>query len=181
MSAGTSSLDVAFGRLADGDRAAFNDVFEVLWPRLLAFCRKMLGDGPDAEDAAQNSLTTLFARAANYDRDRSALGWALAIATWECRTVRRRSSRSRIIDGPVPEEIAASTSPETDAAHRQLLAALEHALGELSDSDRLIVRETLLEMVETDQPADAAARKRRQRAFERLRMAWRRLYGDTNA
>jgi RNA polymerase sigma-70 factor (ECF subfamily) len=181
MTSSGASLDEAFVRLADGDRAAFNEVFVALWPRIHAFCRRMLGDGPDAEDAAQNALTTLFARSATFDRERSALGWALAIATWECRSFRRRDSRSRVVEVAMPEVATASDSPEAVAAHRQLVAAAELAIEELSEGDRAIVRETLFDMVEKDGPADAAARKRRQRAFDRLRAAWRRLHGDANA
>ena len=64
----------------------------------------------------------------------------------------------------------------TDQQH--LWAALEEALGTLAPTDRETVL-TLLQGKETAQAAaDSAARKRRQRAVERLRLAVRRLYAD---
>lgn len=178
---GVTDLDRAFARLADGDRSAFNEVFTVLWPRLLAFCERMLGSSADAEDAAQNALTTLLSQSANYDPDRSALGWALALATWECRTQRRRKTRSRIDDIDVPERVAPGLNPEAESARTELLEAAEFAMAALSESDKQLVKDTLFELAEADGPDSAALRKRRQRAFERLRAAWRRLYGDNHA
>ena len=85
----------AMERLADGDRSAFDVVFGALWPLLRAFCRRATGSQADGDDAAQEALVKVFARATSFDPERDAVSWALAIAAWECRTVRRRASRRR--------------------------------------------------------------------------------------
>src|SRR5438093_12134333 len=91
-------------RLADGDRAAFAPVFSLLWPRLRAFAVRFAGPA-DGEDAAQAALLKVFSRASEYDRQRDALTWVLAIAFWECRSLRRKRSRER----PPPAEPAGAT------------------------------------------------------------------------
>jgi DNA-directed RNA polymerase specialized sigma24 family protein len=81
-------------RLADGDRAAFRPAFALLWPRLRAFAARCVA-AADAEDVAQAALLRVFSRASEYDAERDALAWALGIAAWECRTLRRRRQRRR--------------------------------------------------------------------------------------
>ncbi|WP_437281252.1 sigma-70 family RNA polymerase sigma factor [Sorangium sp. So ce375] len=164
-------------RLADGDRAAFEPVYAALWPALGAFCRRMLGGGADAEDAAQQALLKVFDRAGSFDPDGDALTWALAIAAWECRTTRRRHSRSREApDELVPSIPADAPTPEDAAIARDLDDAAREVLGTLAEADRETLRATL-EGDRDPSVSGAAFRKRRERAFARLREAWRRIYG----
>src|SRR5689334_6702592 len=79
-------------RVAEGDRDAFHPLFEALWPVVRRFAERSLG-GADAEDAAQNALVKIFARASELDPARPALPWVIAIAASECRTLRRRAGR----------------------------------------------------------------------------------------
>ena len=81
-------------RLADGDREAFHPVFVCLWPLLRGFAGRYL-PAADAEDAAQEALVKVFARAAVFDARRDALSWTLGIAAYEIKTVRRRRQRRR--------------------------------------------------------------------------------------
>src|SRR5690348_17316476 len=82
-------------RLAEGDRTAIEPSFNALWPVLRRFSARALGNEADAEDAAQQAVTKLFAQVADYDSQRDAVGWALTIAAYECRTVRRQRARRR--------------------------------------------------------------------------------------
>src|SRR6058998_2993721 len=86
-----SELQRLMERLADGDRAAFHPVFAVLWPLLRRFAARHLRP----EETAQETLVKIFLRAGEFDPSRSALAWALAIAAFEIRTVRRRRLRRR--------------------------------------------------------------------------------------
>lgn len=164
-------------RLADGDRAAFDPVYAALWPITEAFCRRTLGAGADAEDAAQQALLKVFDRASTFDPRADALTWALTIAAWECRTVRRRHGRARQTPSEEAESVASpGPTPEEEAIARDLEDAAWEILGTLSDADRATLRATML-----DEACDAAIpgatfRKRRERAFARLREAWRRIY-----
>lgn len=170
-------LDAAMLRLADGDRSACSSVFSALWPELVSFAERSLGKGSDADDAAQQALEKVFAQAAEYDPQRSALAWALAITAWECRTVLQRRRRRR--EDPLEAghgAVAEGPDPEAAALERGMLDALRDALSGLSLQDQRTLQDAFARDV--DGPATPAFRKRKERALTRLRTAWRRIYGD---
>ncbi len=72
------SLQLAMTALADGDREAFDVAYREALPPLRAYARRILGDGPDAEDATQEALLNLFRSAARFDGNRDALPWILS-------------------------------------------------------------------------------------------------------
>jgi RNA polymerase sigma factor (sigma-70 family) len=158
-------------RLADGDRDAFHPVFVRLWPLLSGFAARCL-PRQEAEDAAQEALLRVFARAAEFDRRRDALSWTLGIAAYEIRSARQRRRRQR-------EEPAATLasypdagrSPEDAAVAGDLERALAAALATLRPSDV----ETLLAYARGERPdlPGPTFRKRVERALARLRGAWR--------
>lgn len=164
-------------RLADGDRSAFDPLFAALWPLLSRVATRLLPHSADAEDAAQQALLRVFARAGAFDRRRDALPWILGILVWECRTLRRRAQRrreQRLPDGEALAALAAVDSAESAVVERDLLAAVEEALGTLPAGDR----EAILAAVrDGPRPAGAAFRKRLERARRRLRAAWRLKHG----
>lgn len=163
-------------RLADGDRSAFDGAYALLWPALLAFCKRALLPS-DAEDAAQLALLKVFDRAATFQRDKDALTWAITIAAWEVRTTRKRHVRSRSTSIDADEQVSPAKDPERAAAERELVEAAQAVLGSLSQDDRATLAATLAE----EAPAGvsgAAFRKRRERAMTRLKEAWRRIHGD---
>ena len=175
-----TELDRLMMRLADGDRSVFGDVFRVLWPVVHRLCLGLLRDSADADDGAQQAMIKIMARASDYDPTRAALPWALAIATWECRTILRRRYRARELTGQEQSWWSGAgaedrRSPEEDLDKQELVRAALHALTDLSASDQSALLASFWE--EAGAPKDAAARKRRQRAMERLRAAFKRLYG----
>ena len=174
-------LNRLMARLADGDRSAFPLVFRELWPRLRAFCASLLKHRDDAEDAAQRAMEKVLTRAADYDPERPALAWALSIAAWECRTLARWRQRRAEINVEHAAEGADRTPGggfAADAEEELLRAELDRAalsaLAELSETDRAVLVGAFWQEAAA---GGATARKRRQRALERLRLAFRRLYG----
>jgi len=168
-------LDRNMARLADGDRSAFPLVFRELWPKLFALCSSLLEHAGDAEDAAQRALEKVLTRASDYDPTRPALSWALAIAAWECRTtLRSRKRRGELGDATLEQMADRRPDPDRELEQRELEQAALSALGELSHADRAALVAAYWEEAPAGEPA---ARKRRQRAVERLRLAFRRLYG----
>jgi RNA polymerase sigma factor (sigma-70 family) len=174
-----SLLNASMRRLTDGDRAAFDPVYAALWPAISAFCWRMLGVRADAEDAAQQTLVKVFDRMSTFDPSRDALTWALAIAAWECKTLRRRAVRAREIGGEQGDSLPSEApSPEDRVIARDLEAALEVVLGTLSERDRETLHATLMDCSPVPAVPAATFRKRRERAFARLREVWRRVYGS---
>lgn len=157
--------------LARGDRAAFDPVFRSLWPLVRGFAVRCLPSG-DAEDAAQEALLRVFARASEFDPRRDALAWVLGVAGWQIRTTRTRSRRRREAPAEALAERADPLpSPEREAMAREAQAALDRALSELSPSDA----ETLLAYARGERPdlPGPTFRKRVERALRRLRERWR--------
>lgn len=167
-------LDAHLARLANGDRSAFTYVFTCLQQPIFRLCMSMLDHEADARDATQQAMLKILDRASDYDSKRPAFPWACAIAAWECRTIQRRRSRRRESGFRAHEELG-STDGEAEAVRRDLMRAAVHALGELTERDRDALHATFME--ESVEVSAAGLRKRRQRAMQRLRNRFRRLYG----
>lgn len=168
------NLDELIAKLAEGDRGVFTAVFRTLWPPTLKLCSGMLKNDADAADAAQQAMQKILERASDYDPQRPALPWALAIAAWECRTILRKRSRRKEVNDETAPDLPSGDVP-AEMEQRLLVQNALAAMGELSESDR----ETLVATF-WDQAGDVAGatlRKRRERAMKRLRDAFRRLYG----
>jgi len=168
----------AMAALARGDRSAFRRVFAGLWPLLRTFCGRVLRDEALADDAAQGALMKLFLHATDFQSEGDAVGWALGIAAFECRSlINRRARRAEDLDlGALATVPTADPSPEETAIRSDLgaeLRALVHTL-------RPIDRETLERALGSTPPVrrDSAFRKRLQRALERVRAAWRQTHGS---
>lgn len=166
----------AMVRLSDGDRTAFDVLLDELWPVILSFAQRALGHGADAEDVAQEVFYKLCARIADFDRERDGLSWAFGIASYETMTHRRRLQRRREVfdDGSVSVALDGAASQEEQLLAQEVSLAFEQALGSLTDEDRVSLG---LDDAPTD-TTGATRRKRKQRALDRLRGVWRKIYGE---
>lgn len=162
-------------RLADGDRAAFEPLYEALWPVVRRFSERALAGSPDAEDAAQVAFMKLFSRVSEFDPRRDAVTWVLGVAAHECRTFRQKQRRRREELASDAEGQAPEPSPEEAAIVRDLHAAIGEVLGDLAGRDAATLRAVL----EEQRPAVAGAtfRKRVERALGRFRTAWSSRHG----
>jgi RNA polymerase sigma-70 factor (ECF subfamily) len=170
----STDLNALMARLADGDRAAFTGVFQTLWSPILRLCSSMLKNEADAKDAAQQAMEKILSRASDYDSARPALPWALALGAWECRTILRSRFRRREVGDEAAHEQTTAAS-EDDVIQKDLIEAALGAMGRLSDSDKETLLATFWE--EGASVKGPTLRKRRERALERLRSTFRRIYG----
>lgn len=172
--AARNELNVALSRLASGDRAAFRPVFSQAEPVVRRFVARLVPPA-DADDAAQQALLNVFARAAEYDGERDALTWILAIAAYESRTFRNRALRRREALGADVSHLPAGDSPEQTVVE----ADLRRALGDVMRTLRPDDVSTLAAALNGRRPdvAPATFRKRLERAVARLRTAWRARHG----
>ena len=131
-------------RLADGDRAAFDPLFDALWPSVRRFAERALGSAADAEDAAQTAMLKVFERAAVFDVDRDAVAWIFGIVAFECATVRKQRVRRREDDASVAiEGFAGDVNLEQAAITRDLENALVAVVGTLKPEDHQTITAVL--------------------------------------
>jgi RNA polymerase sigma-70 factor (ECF subfamily) len=175
----------AMVRLSDGDRSAFPALVDALWPAVLSFARRGwrgAGGDSEAEDVAQQVFLRICERIAEFDRRRDGLSWAFGIASYEILTQRRRRQRRReaAVTG-LHAHADPSASQEESLMKRELAGALRELVDDLSVEELAMLGLTV-------EPGDAsgapratqvALRKRRQRLLDRLRIAWRRMHGES--
>jgi DNA-directed RNA polymerase specialized sigma24 family protein len=163
-----AEIQALLKRPQSGDRAAIEPTFDVLWPILRRFSARALHHEADAEDAAQQALAKLFAQVSSFDSSRDGVAWALAIASFECRTIRRKSHRRR--EDSLEGEQTSNATPEALVIERDLQTAAREVLGMMKEDDA----NAILAAMADERPAgDATFRKRLERALGRLRLAWR--------
>jgi RNA polymerase sigma-70 factor (TIGR02960 family) len=82
-------------RAVAGDDAAFAGLVRGYQRPVFRHCYRMLGSGPDAEDAVQDTLERAWRRLPTYDGSGPLGAWLHKIATNVCLDALRRSSRAR--------------------------------------------------------------------------------------
>lgn len=165
-------LHDAMVRFADGDRAAFREVFDSLWPMCLAIATRALGHRADAEDTAQRAILKVFDRIIDLDRTRDGVAWAMTLTAFEVLTTRKQRSRCR--EAAVLADAHDDNMSATDQLLEEDLRASVHStVGELSAGDQ----QALAAMLSGTKATGETERKRRFRAIERLRAAWRKAHG----
>jgi len=174
---GRKGIHDALLRLSDGDRTAFPVLMEQLWPVILTLAQRGLKHDQDAEDVAQEVFLRICSRISDFDRERDGLSWAFGIAAHEIMTQRRRRQRRREELGAseVPLQPDPAPSQEDAIIRHELASALSLVVGRISEEDRTSLG---IGPVEPTAVSGTALRKRRQRALERLRAVWRRVYGQ---
>ncbi|MBN8816909.1 MAG: sigma-70 family RNA polymerase sigma factor [Sphingomonas sp.] len=152
-------------RIAGRDALAFSRVVEAQVGMLHRVAYRMLGDGTEAEDVAQEALLRLWSTADRWSSGQSGIAaWLTRVAVNLCldRLRRRRFSS----DAEVPER--ADDTPGADeamAAEQMRLAALA-ALGDLTERHRAAIVLTYYEELPNAVAAEVLEMKLK--AFESL-------------
>jgi RNA polymerase sigma-70 factor (ECF subfamily) len=161
--------DRAMSRCADGDHQAFEELYEVLAPRLGAYLLRNLRSAAWAEDLLQETFIRMHCARAGFRRGAPVLPWAFAIARGVLIDAIRRDRR-RPGDGAADEageELATSAEPETLAARRQLRERLAREIARLPEKLREAF--SLIKLDELSE-SDAAAVLGTTRATVKLRV-----------
>jgi len=117
-----------------GDQAAFMQIVDSFQQPVYNLCYRMLGDGTEAEDGAQETFLRAYTRLGTFNPERRFSSWLLSIASHYC-IDRLRKKRYQIVswdelppwrwlpDGePQPEQVALRR--EADQTLRRLLDTL---------------------------------------------------------
>ncbi len=138
---------------AAGDQAAARELVARHLPRALSVASRMLGDGAEAQDVAQEAMVRLFRIATEWQPDRARVG------TWLYRVVsnlaidRLRSRRTEPLDA-ADEPSDDGPAPVDGLMARDRAAALHRGLSRLPERQRLAV--TLRHIEELPTPEIAA-------------------------
>jgi RNA polymerase sigma-70 factor, ECF subfamily len=117
-----SDLDELLGRVARGDHAAFEVVYDRLAGPVFGLIRTVLRDPAQSEEVAQEVMLEVWRGADRFDRARgSAMTWAMTIAH------RRAVDRVRAAAAQAhrDQESAARLSLTTDEVAEQAVASIE--------------------------------------------------------
>jgi len=67
-----------------GDQTAFSRLVEAYQRPVYNLCYRMLGNAPEAEDAAQETFVRMYTKLHTYQPDRKLSSWVLSIASHYC-------------------------------------------------------------------------------------------------
>lgn len=91
----TEEIEKLAGKIRQSDRVAFNELFRLMYPRLLGFAASYMGDKSTAYDAVQEAFITLWQKRNTIDPNRSLKSLMFMIVRNRCLNISR--SRSKII------------------------------------------------------------------------------------
>lgn len=77
-------------RFKNGDREAFDEIFEAYSSRLLGFLTRMCGDREDAKESLQDTFLNIFRYLKNFRGEASLKNWVFKIAVTTCLKKKRK-------------------------------------------------------------------------------------------
>lgn len=142
MALGPAAGDEAMARYAEGDEAAFAEVYAVAAPRLTRFFRRRLFDTSAVPDLVQETLLRVHRARASFARGSTLMPWVLTIARRLLIDLLRRAGREEQSDPALLDELGVHASPralptgEEIVAAKQMAARLDHAWTRVSEPQR---------------------------------------------
>ena len=134
-------------RVAEGDHAAYEELYRRSAALLYGVCRRVLPETAEAEEAFQDALLAAWRRAGSFDPAKgTAIGWLVTIAR-NCAIDRMRAG-TRHQGAPIATALGVEDpqEPADDAiAWVQEQARLQACLAELADQDHRLVRSAYLQ------------------------------------
>jgi RNA polymerase sigma factor (sigma-70 family) len=118
------------GRIAAGDRRAFEALYRAYFPRLTRFLQRMTRSTTLIEEVVNDTLLVVWRKAVSFDGSSKVSTWIFAIA------YRRACKALRALDEPVEtsadeRECLESDRPEWRLDQQRLAVALDEALAAL--------------------------------------------------
>ncbi len=175
----TDVVDAAMERYADGDEAAFGEVYDALAPRLLRFLTRQTRSVGQAEDLLQETFLNMCSARASFFRGARVTPWAFTIARRLLIDAGRKSQRQVPIarDADIESDPPPSRSPRGDqmVEAREIAAKVEVELGLMPEPQReafILVKVDGLSIAEAAEVlgiSPNAAKLRAFRAYDALR------------
>jgi RNA polymerase sigma-70 factor, ECF subfamily len=183
--------DRAMHRYADGDDAAFGEVFGALAPRLRLFLRRLGASVDIAEDLTQETFLRMHHARGSFAAGKQVAPWAYAIAR-NCFISHARSSKSKLARASVDADqielsAGASSSAEQASIARQSAEVVQRALAGMTPARReafILIRYEGMSVAAAAQIvgiSEGALKIRAFHAYEILRGALAGMDGKTEA
>jgi len=138
-SADSAVLTTLLGQTAQGDRAAFSELYELTKAKLFGVIRRILIRGDLAEEALQESYVRIWSNAQRYDQSQaSAMTWMIAIARNQAIDLKRKANE-RVAANAVALEDVTLVAPQANADDSADLRSLRECLGGLAENGRDMV------------------------------------------
>ncbi len=147
-------------RVRTGDRAAFEALMRRHNPRVYHAVRGILRDGPDVEDAMQQTYLLAYAHLAEFEGASSFTTWLTRIAIHEALGRVRRSDRVVLVrDGELPEDDVTPPEPDPEerAASAEAARCLERCIDDLPPIYRSVLILRDVDQLTTAEAAEALA------------------------
>lgn len=174
-------LTAAMDRHADGDAAAFGEVYDLLAPRLRAFFLRQTLDQGRADDLVQQTMLQMHCARQSFVRGSDVVPWAFAIGRRLLIDSRRRRKKEVLFDSAA-DDLAAldlridhASIPEDLASAKQMAARVRAELEKIPEPQRVayeLVRDDGLSVAEAASVMGitvSAVKQRAHRVYEALR------------
>ena len=152
-------LSAVIDRARSGEAVAFSELYRHLRPRIMGFCRQMLGSTTAAEDASSEIFLRIQRALGDYDATRPFEPYALTIAKRYCIDCLRRENVEHRVFQPPDEAIEAADAVTPSPLDAVLLAErktlLRDALRRLPDRSRRVLTLRYLCELSYDEIAEA--------------------------
>jgi len=107
------------GRVAEGDRAAFSELYDRFSRPLYATAFRILNDAAEAQDIVHDAFVALWEKAATFETSRgTAFSWALTLTRNRAiDRLRSRRRRAELLDSSAPSDLGLdenSSGPSAD-------------------------------------------------------------------
>lgn len=166
-------------RYSRGDDTAFEELYDGLAPRLLAYLMRQTRDHARAEDCVQQTMLQIHRARGRFMAGAQVLPWAFAIARRLLIDMHRRSGREVVAkddDESALQLLVALDAPADDVAiAKELAARIAKVLATLPENQRVAFELIKQEGLSVAEAADAlgttvaAVKLRAHRAYEALR------------
>jgi RNA polymerase sigma factor (sigma-70 family) len=138
-----SDHDLLVAYEVERGQAAFTELMRRHGPMVLRTCRRLLGRGPDAEDAFQATFVLLARQAAQLRREaagrRSLGGWLHRVAYRTAANVLRRAIRRRVYERQASVMTQPDPDPSAEATWNEVRPILDAELDALPDESRRLL------------------------------------------
>ncbi|HTV25831.1 MAG TPA: RNA polymerase sigma factor [Polyangiaceae bacterium] len=137
---GLTAVDRAMHRYADGDDAAFGEVFASLAPRLRMFLRRLGCSVDTAEDLTQETFLRMHSARGSFARGKQVAPWAYAIARngfiSHARSGKAKLARASVDAEQIELSAGAGSSVEQETIARQSAEVVRRTLDAMTPARR---------------------------------------------